>query len=219
MQRRACGLCLTRSTRRSGRDRPRRGEPDLMSLDTTAKPPAPAPIDGLPRNSGAGRSRRSLPRWRWPRWIRRSPTSRCPPLPPTSMSARPTWSGWSTSIRSRWLRRCCRSARSAKSSVIGGSISAACCCSRWPRSVCAFAWSLPSLTAGAGAAGIGRQRHHERERGAGPLRLPDPYARPRLRPQRAGGRNGVHARPDDCLRRSLRSEHGRGCSRSISRSA
>ena len=134
MQRRACGLCRVRSTRRSGRDRPPAWRARLMSLDTTAKPPAPAPSTACPRNSGAGRSRRSLPRWRWPRWIRRSPTLRCPPSPPTSMSARPTWSGWSTSIRSRWLRRCCRSARSAKSSAISGSISAACCCSRWPRS-------------------------------------------------------------------------------------
>ena len=53
---------------------------------------------------------------------------------------------------------------------------------------------------GAGAAGLGRQRHHERQRGAGPLRLPDAYAGPRLRPQRARGRNGVHARADDRLR-------------------
>ena len=34
----------------------------------------------------------------------------------------------------------------------------------------------------AGAAGIGRQRHHEREHGAGPLRLSEPHARPRIRP-------------------------------------
>ncbi len=53
---------------------------------------------------------------------------------------------------------------------------------------------------GASAAGIRRQRHHERKRGAGPLRLPDAYAGPRLRPQRARGRNGVHARADHCLR-------------------
>ena len=53
---------------------------------------------------------------------------------------------------------------------------------------CACAWSLPSLLVARDAAGARRQRHHERQRGAGALRLSDPHARPRLRPQRAGGR-------------------------------
>ncbi len=37
--------------------------------------------------------------------------------------------------------------------------------------LCAVAWSLDSLLVGAHAAGAGRQRHHERQHGAGALRL------------------------------------------------
>ena len=53
---------------------------------------------------------------------------------------------------------------------------------------------------GARAAGPRRQRHHEREHGAGSLRLSRPPAGPRLRPQRHGGRDRLHARPHHCLR-------------------
>jgi len=55
------------------------------------------------------------PRWPWARSIPRSPTSRCPRLPPTSMSARPKWSGWSNVYQiAPGGKPCCRSARSAK---------------------------------------------------------------------------------------------------------
>src|SRR6266566_7554242 len=49
-------------------------------------------------------------------------------------------------------------------------------------------------------AGPRRQRDHEREYRAGPLRLSKPAARPRIRPQRAGGRHRLYPRPDHRLR-------------------
>ena len=50
---------------------------------------------------------------------------------------------------------------------------------------------------GAPAAGSRRRRHHEREYGAGSLRLSRPLAGPGFRKQRAGRRDRLHARPDD----------------------
>ena len=53
---------------------------------------------------------------------------------------------------------------------------------------------------GADAAGSRRQRHHEREYGAGAVCLSEPHAGPRIRPQRAGGRDRLYLGPHHRVR-------------------
>ncbi len=64
-------------------------------------------------------------------------------------------SGSSTSIRSRWWRPCCRSARSAKSSVTSGSISADWLLFTLASLASACAWSLESLLVARTLQGLG----------------------------------------------------------------
>jgi hypothetical protein len=106
-----------------------------MSLDTTAKPPAPAPIDGLPPE---------LRRWAVAAIFTALAMASLDtaianialPAIAADLHVSPADVVWVVNIyQIALVRRCCRSARSAKSSAISGSISAACCCSRWPRSV------------------------------------------------------------------------------------
>ena len=72
---------------------------------------------------------------------------------------------------------------------------------------------------GAGAAGLRRQRHHEREHGADPLHLPDPAARPRHRLQHADRRHLLRRSARRSRPASWPSPPGNGCSRSTCRSA
>ena len=173
--------------------------PDLMSLDTTAKPSATRhrrPAPGTPALGGRGDLYRAGDglagygdRQRRPARHRRRPP--CQP-------GRRGLGGQHLSDRAGCDAAAARRARRNRRSSAD--------LSRRPAAVHAGLARLrlrmvaAQPDGGSGAAGVGRQRHHERERGAGPLRLSDPYARPRLRPQRAGGRNGVHVWPDDCLR-------------------
>ncbi len=90
---------------------------------------------------------------------RRSPTSRCRPLPGILTPAPPSRSGSSTATSWRSRSRCCRWPRSARSSAIAGSIWPGCCCSRWRRCSARWQHTLPLLTIarilqGFGAAGI-----------------------------------------------------------------
>ena len=84
---------------------------------------------------------------------------------------------------------------------------------------CALAWSLPSLLGRAHPAGARRERHDERQHRARPLRLSKPDAGARLWPQRDGGRDRLYPGTDGRIRNPRRSDRGRGCSRSICRSA
>ena len=201
-----------------GATAPRRGEPDRMSPDATAKPPA-APIDGLPPE---------LRRWAVAAIFTALAMASLDtaianialPAIAADLHVSPADVVWVVNVYQIALVATLLPL-GALGEIVGhqriylGGLLLFTLASLG----CALRMVAAQPDGGAGAAGIGRQRHHERQRGAGPLRLPDPYAGPRLRPQRAGGRNGVHARADDCLRRSFRSEHGRGCSRSIFPSA
>src|SRR3954452_10336792 len=200
MQRCACGLYRVRSTRRGGRDRPPawRALSDVTGYyRTTARPGATRrPAPGTPALGGRGdlygagdgvagygdRQHRAA------RHCRRSP---CQP-------GRRGLGGQHLSDRAGCDAAAARRARRNRRP------SADLC--RRPVAVHAGLARLrvrmvaAEPDGGTLAAGAGRQRHHERECGAGPLRLSDPYAGPRLWPQRAGCRNGVHVRADDCLR-------------------
>ena len=200
MQRRACGSCRVRSTRRRGRDRPPawRARPDVTGYNRNATRPRAhrrlAP--GAPALGGRGdlyRAGAGLAGY-GDRQHCAARHRRRPPCQP----GRRGLGGQHLPDRAGCDAAAARRARRNRRPPAD--------LSRRPAAVHAGLARLrlgvvaAEPDGGAGAAGIGCQRHHERQRGAGPLRLPDPYARPRLRPQRAGGRNGVHVRPDDCLR-------------------
>ena len=123
------------------------------------------------RRSGAGRSPRSSPRWRWPRSTPRSPTSRCPPLPPICTSA-PRASVWVVNVYQIALVATLLPL-GALGEIVGhqriylGGLMLFTIASLF----CALRLVAGQPAGRAHAAGPGRQRHHERQHGAGALRL------------------------------------------------
>ena len=75
----ACAMSVVHAA--MGATAPRRREPlpDVFQIRPPSHPPRRRATACRP-NTGAGRSPRSSPRWRWPRSIPRSPTSRCPTI-------------------------------------------------------------------------------------------------------------------------------------------
>src|SRR6185295_5597554 len=145
--------------------------PYLMSLDTTAQPPAPAPLDGLPPE---------LRRWAV-----------------AAIFTALAMASLDTAIANIALPAIAADLHVSPADVV------------WVVNIYQIALVATLLPRGAlgeivghqriyrgglRAAGLGRQRSHERERGAGLFPFTDPHARPRLRPQRAGGWNGLHPR-------------------------
>ena len=220
MQDCSCGMLRGRSTCRYALSRSvgRTRNQHVHRNDNGEAAVAPNRRTACRRSSGAGRWPRSSPRWRWPRSTPRSPTSRCRPLPPICMSARPSrLGGQRLSDRPGGDAAAARRARRDRRPPAH--------LSRRPRAVHdRLAGLRGGLVAAepagrAHAAGPRRQRHHEREHRAGPLRL----SRRGCRAAASATTRWWSRPPSRSARRSppafSRSVRGRGCSPSTFRSA